>query len=450
MESPRVLIVLLHEYYLFEYFRTLVPALLDAGCTVTIVTYDDAIRRTFSKIHPRCRVERAPALLEPLNGRSANPFFRTILWVGAWIWARIIRRRFDVAVLTWETNAIGYAVSRSLPAVLCYTTTDFYDLNEMIAHHVWRPGNGIDGHSWTHAALCAIDRVCGRRLLPRVGGVVQRYRASHLLVDRCMGFRAENYFGDLRGPVHRTVTGHRIKEHLIAIGASAERVHVVGQPGFDQLYHLRETFNATARAQFRRELHVSLNSTMFVLFLSPSRFTTSQLDEIALVIGTITQRCPSAYLVVKLHPKTAGGELERLMQRLEGMRNQIQFITAFMGDAFNAQLILASDWLVQKQCSLGFLAMMYGVPIISYNILTTNYEDEMYAALDGSIHVRSVEQLAAVLDRLDDDAMRRDLRERQRIACERFCLATDTASARVANVVRELASLRARQLTRSE
>ena len=37
-----------------------------------------------------------------------------------------------------------------------------------------------------------------------------------------------------------------------------------------------------------------------------------------------------------------------------------------------------------------FLAMMYKIPILSYNIKPTNYDDEMYKLIGGSFHANTV------------------------------------------------------------
>lgn len=441
MGGSRIVIPLLYDYYIFAYLRPVIRALAVHGCDVTVVVFHGADAARYTGLP--CVVEHAPLLLRACNARSNRIAFRIILWIGAWTWARVLRRRFDAAVLPGDMRPVWYAIGRTMPAVMCHTSTNFYDYEGTIAFERWQPERRSLWQQRAHRILLTVDRFSGGRILPRAGGVVTRYRSpSLILIDRLMGFRAAGYLGDFSSPMQRTVTGNQMKDVLVRFGADPTAVHVVGHPGFDHLFAFRETFGPEERRQFRVAAGIPIGRRTFCFFLSPSSFTAVQLREVIMVIERIFMHDARAHMILKFHPKTVPSSIAAFRTQLHAHGDAITFITAFRGDEHNARLMLASDVLVQKQCSLGLLAMMYERPMISYNIEETEYEDNMYKVLDASLHAESAQELDAALVQLDDPGVMRVLHTRQRSACERFCLATDTASERVAACIVEHVALR--------
>jgi hypothetical protein len=96
-------------------------------------------------------------------------------------------------------------------------------------------------------------------------------------------------------------------------------------------------------------------------------------------------------------------------------------VTEFGGDEWNGKLVLASECLVQKQSTVGYLAMIYGVPVLSYNLRPTDYDDDMYRLIGGSYHAESRTELVANLEMLGNGDGRRRLAALQAEACRKFC-----------------------------
>ncbi len=85
---------------------------------------------------------------------------------------------------------------------------------------------------------------------------------------------------------------------------------------------------------------------------------------------------------------------------------------------------------------MGFIAILFGTPIISYNLVDTDYEDDMYRILDASFHAESEAELNQAFGNLDDAAALEDLRQRQDAACENFCLRFAQAGPAITQIVR--------------
>ena len=147
-------------------------------------------------------------------------------------------------------------------------------------------------------------------------------------------------------------------------------------------------------------------------------------------------RFPDSFVVLKFHPKTIHTALPEFRRRLDFMADDLLFLREFAGDEFNAHLILASDAIVQKQSTVGFIAIMFGAPIISYNLADTDYEDDMYKILDASFHAESEAELNRAFGNLDDAAALEGLRRRQDAACENFCLRFAQAGPAIGHIAR--------------
>ena len=79
--------------------------------------------------------------------------------------------------------------------------------------------------------------------------------------------------------------------------------------------------------------------------------------------------------------------------------------------------------------------MLTRIPIVSYNILDTEYGDEMYKVLGCSFHAETTEELKNNLKKLDNASELRKLIEQKKRACKRFCLETDSPLENFSEVV---------------
>ena len=173
---------------------------------------------------------------------------------------------------------------------------------------------------------------------------------------------------------------------------------------------------------------------LFSFFLSPSSFSEAQRTEVLRVVEEIDAAIADACFVLKFHPKTRKEDPVAFKSNLESLGERLLIETVFRGDEHNAHLVLASDYVVQKQSTVGFIAMLLGKNIISYNLQDTDYEDDMYKVLDASVHVESIDELRAVLrDIRNGDFV--DLKGKRRDACYKFCLDTCEANKNISKVV---------------
>ncbi|HOW43084.1 MAG TPA: hypothetical protein P5110_07325 [Candidatus Omnitrophota bacterium] len=421
-----IVIPLLNEYYLFDYFSLLVRTLLDKGFSVDVVTFDASVLSRYATIDPRIKVVRGFGPVGLLLPRTGRGIFNAALWGFAWIWAALLKRRYDFAIVPADNTPVWYAICRIMPALTCHTTTEYIDIASTIKRDSLRKPLAF-GH-------VLLDKVSGKRWLPRVNGVVVRFPRS-LLVDRLMGFRGRNYYMGCSGKAIVTVTGPRIKENLAAFGVGAGRVRVVGNPNYDFLPGLVASFDDHQRRLFLQELGVRQTGSIFSLFLSPSSFSEIQIREVMDVLRTVYATVPEACCVVKFHPKTRSESLDRFREELLPRGDRARLLTGFSGDEFNARLMLVSKAVIQKQSTLGFLAMRLRRPVISYHLFETAYEDDMYEIIGGNVRARTTEELAGFLKRLDDPAFTAAMERSQQEACSRFCVETVSCGEEIASIV---------------
>ncbi len=125
----------------------------------------------------------------------------------------------------------------------------------------------------------------------------------------------------------------------------------------------------------------------------------------------------------------------RFRRRLQAIGGNLLMLTEFGGDEFNTRLILLSHCVVQKQSGVGYIAMMLQVPIISYNLVETDYQDDMYKIIGGSFHAETVGELEAALDRLETPEAREDLARKQEEACRRYCAVVESPCSEISRVI---------------
>ncbi|GJL54494.1 MAG: hypothetical protein NPIRA02_16260 [Nitrospirales bacterium] len=145
------------------------------------------------------------------------------------------------------------------------------------------------------------------------------------------------------------------------------------------------------------------------------------MNEVVTVIDSIRKKNQDSQFLLKFHPKTVQTAIKRFKNALTGYDNDVRFVVEFFGDDHNTLLVLASDFLLQKQGTVGFIAMLCRLPIISYNFYTTDDDDDMYENIGGSFHVRDVSELNETLDRLTTPEGLAESARRQQFACENFC-----------------------------
>jgi len=429
----RVIIPLFYYYYFFEFFAPIIREFVRRGHQVTVLTWDERVNQQYSGI-PGVALEDCPRVVSALWNRSNKPFFRTGLWVVSWVWGMRLKSRFDVVILPFDNKPVWYVMSRLIRSVYCHTSVEFIDLNLTLEREIYKKKE-----DWVEKWYFALDKLFRGKILPRLGENRLRFFADRLFFDRIMGWRAPNHLCGFSGVNLLTVAGSENKEAYAKAGIGKDRIVVAGNPNFDCLDAIREEFDVTRRLHFKKELGIESGGKIFSFFLSPSSFSDDQIREIVLVVDTICKCMPNANIVIKFHPKTGPKFLGVFRSELEAICNQFVLIDEFSGDKFNAELMLVSDCIVQKQSTLGLMAMRYSIPVLSYNLVRTDYEDNMYKILGGSEHVESVVELKRALGSLFDPDAKRRMKTAQRQACEKFCIHTDSAASNIVDAVELIA-----------
>jgi len=431
-KRKRILLPLLYPYYLFEYLEYVALHLAEKGFVVKVVTFSEEVRTQYERIHDHINVVNGPFLLRALLGRSGKVYARPFLWVVSWVWSCIQKRRYDFVILPWDNKPIWYTLGKCLPSLSSHTTTEFMNAKkteEKYTETESRRGTRV---------VKFIDSYLWRGFLPRVGGSISKYRPLRLIIDRVCGFHAKNYLGGFGGSHIFTVTGEAIRENYVQLGLRKKQIEVVGSPGYDRLIRVRDTFQDEDQKRFKEEHGLPLDQEIITFFLSPSTFSDIQKKEVMEVVGTLSKEKPTAFFVLKFHPKTVLEDIAFFKDAVDGLLQgsaQYKIVTDFSGDAYNAKLMLVSSCLVQKQCTLGFLAMMLRVPMISYNFYVTDYEDDMYEMMNGSWHVDSRQGLREAISFLETPEKQNELLAMQKRACEKYCLDGGDACNRISRIV---------------
>lgn len=430
LRRKRILIPYFWSYYLFDYMKFLVPQLSKDGFDVVILTYQEAVVESLSG----CQIEVrwVPAGLRYLIARSSRIPHRICLWLAAWCWGLVLRKQYDFVILPWDNRPVWYVLSCVMPSLTCHNTTELMDVDLTLKRDRYRGGDSRN--LLLHKVLLSIDTVLGGRFLPRFSGQITKFSPKQLVIDRLMGYRAQSFLHGFSKVDYFTVSGHKIKENCRVLGIDESKVIVTGNPNYDTLSHVKNSFGTIEQERFRENLGIKKNSMLFSFFLSPSSFSKVQMTEVLQVVREIDAAIANACFVLKFHPKTRKADPIAFKSNLESLGKRLLIETVFRGDEHNAHLVLASDYVVQKQSTVGFIAMLLGKNIISYNLQDTDYEDDMYKVLDASVHVESTEELRSVLRDIRNGEFA-DLKGKQRDACHKFCLDTYEANKNISKVV---------------
>lgn len=430
--GKKILVPYFSFYYLFDYLRFLVPQLRKDGFDVTVLTYQQKVVEAFKGID-KVKIVWVPRIMKYLIGCSNKSLHRIGLWVFGWIWGLMLKAQYDFVITPWDNKPMWYILSRLIPSLTCHNTTELIDTDLTLKRDRYKKSR--DKGKFRHKIFLGIDKVSGSKFLPRLGGQITKYFPRQLMIDRLMGCWSPNFFCGF-GPVdYFTVSGHKIKENYIKLGIDRRKMIVTGNPSYDHLLRLKEDFTAERRKMFREELKIAQDLKIFTFFLSPSSFTQTQIDEVLVVAKEIYSKVAGIFFILKFHPKTRKIDPPKFDNEFKRFTNNFLIITDYIDEAYNAKLVLISDFLVQKQCTAGFIAILFRKPIISYNIFATDYEDAMYKVLDASVHVGSIEDLQRVLSDIVEKKSFVDLEKRQEKACENYCLNIYEANKNISKVV---------------
>ena len=171
------------------------------------------------------------------------------------------------------------------------------------------------------------------------------------------------------------------------------------------------------------------------MFLSPSFFSKEQVDEVTIIIETVLAFDSKASLCLKFHPKTEKRFIEIFDNLLSQRTSRYKIISGSTGDKVNLDIVLSSKCIIQKQSTVGFIAMMTSVPMISYNLIETDYYDDMYKYMEASWHCETATEVTNKLSALNDLEEVQKLRGKQQTACSNFCLRNDSATNSIVEII---------------
>jgi hypothetical protein len=431
--KKRILIPLFYDYYLFEYLKDLIPQLIKDGHTVYFVYGDLHTKKLYSHIEG-LKFIKLPHIIRILMNRIRYSAVYTVFWVVGKIWVPYFIRKYRInfSVLPSDIRPLFYIISKTVPSLTVHNTTEHIDFNSTLARDDIKKSE-IYKTIWFNFYKF-IDLISKGKLFYRVNNQILNFN-HRLLIDRMMGRSSKTNYIGFSGITYLTVTGFKIKENLVRSGLKESNIHVVGHPAYDKLTNLRNNFSNKIKDEFLKENNIPKNKDIVTLFLSPSSFSDNQRNEIMRVTRVLVENVSNIFIIIKFHPKTRKEDPSRFQAEISKFTQSFILMTKFKGDYFNAKLMLASEFIVQKQCTLGFMAMLFRVPMISYNITKTDYEDDMYEILDASFHVKSIESLKEAIKKVQDPASLDRLSKLQKIACKKYCLDTVHANEAISKII---------------
>ena len=239
--------------------------------------------------------------------------------------------------------------------------------------------------------------------LRRVQGELIDFNGNDVL-DSLIGLTSVHRENGCNGVKYLCVMGSRYSENYRKIGVDSKttEIFVVGNPSCEFCHQLNAEFGQKEKRAFLECSGLPGDKDLFSLFISPSLLSTNQVKEIMMVIDTISRVKDDIHFAVKLHPKTTRQSVCAVRDALGNLDGKATLFTDFTDDVFNAKLIKCSRAVVQKQSTLGFLALIFRVPILSYNLIDTNYHDDLFKMLNISVHSETVDQMMEAVAMLDD------------------------------------------------
>ena len=427
MKKKRVLVPYFEDYYLFEYLSEVSVTLQKSGYEVTVLTADKTIFDRFNE--SQISVDYVPLIIRLLRRRSGNLIIRSLLWIAGYIWIFAIRKQFDFAIIPWDNKPLWYIILRRFPSLTVHNTTNLMDLNFEITSYK---------SSSSHQFSQFLEKITGMSLLPRLGGVILKHNRFWYL-DKVFGMKSKNLVQGFSEIEYMTVTGNKIKDTLIEAGIDLNKTKIIpaGNPAYDGFINYSKDFTSRRRWKLKESLGLNPSLDLYSMFLSPSFFSEVQQEEVITVFGAILEFNANASLCLKFHPKTEKKFIDTFEGLLSERTDNYKVISGFTGDQLNLDIILSSECILQKQSTVGFIAMMSSIPIISYNIAETDYYDDMYKYMSASWHCETAEEILYSLNLLNEEDELTKLRDLQKVACSNFCIRNNSVSESIAQIIDE-------------
>ena len=415
----------INNYYLFEYLVKLSKELQISGYELTVMTADSAVMTNFE--NTSIKVKLFPLIIRIFLRGSGNILMRSLLWLSGRFWVETLKNKYDFALIPWDNKPIWYLILKRLPSLTVHNTTNLMDLKFEVESYKSKK---------SHKAAKIFERIFKKKILPRLDNVVLKHNKFWYL-DKLFGLKSENLVQGFSGIDYMTVTGNKMKVTLEEAGISrlGTKIFPVGNPAYDGFLSYANNFDEKKKYDFKESMGMEIDKDLYSLFLSPSHFNTNQIQEISFVAESILKFDSEAGIIMKFHPKTEKEFLIQFENIISKITSNYKIISGFTGDQFNLDIILSSKCILQKQSTVGFIAMITSVPIISYNLLDTDYYDDMYKFMKASWHCETSEELSECLEALNDVHRLDELKRRQANACDNFCLRNESSIHSIIDVI---------------
>lgn len=430
--SKKILYAWFDDYYLFSYGFELIDSLLNNGFDVTVLLKDSKVACQLHSINKDAKLNIVPSVIRILSNRSNYILIRILFWVAVRLYVRRISKNYDFAIVPWDNRILWYLISQKIPSLTVHNTTNFINIDLMVEYEAFENNKK---NKLINKILVFIHNYCGVKILPVINNTILDF-SRFWIVDKIMGKKSVNNIQGFSGIKYLTVTGEEVKNSYekmgVGVGQSKTIIKVVGNPSYDKLKSIH--LNSKERDEIRSSLNIPFGVKVYSLFLSPSNFTDNQLKEILLVINAVSVAEKNPWFLIKFHPKTSSSEVNKVKAAMPNCN--VTFIDYYIDEIFNLKLILISECLLQKQSTVGYIAMIKHVPVISYNLLQTNYFDDMYEKIGGSFHSKSVDQLINNINFYQTELGKAEMVRRQDLATKNFCKADSMACEDISLIIK--------------
>ncbi len=400
--KKKILIPLLHDYYLYNYLYILSEKLVQKNFNVTFLTFDTKVKEKLSK-NKKIDVRFAPKILLFLINRSNNIFFRFLLWIFSYFWSLKIKNNYDLIILPNDQKPYFYCLGLFMPSIIIYVATEFMNLNSTLNYYKTKKP------------------------------------PKFLLFDKIMGYKPKDRI--LGSAKNLIVTGHEQKKNYEILCKQSNlkdrNVFVGGMPNYENIFKIKKNWNKKKRNSFLKSLNINYKKIIYSFFLTYSKYDEIKIKEIYILINEISKNKKNCFFLLTLHPKTRKDDIKKIKFFLKKFDNY-KLIFGRGNEDFNAKVILSSNILFQKQSTVGFLIMLLKKPLISYNILDTQYEDNMYEIMGNSFHCKTISKLKKTLKFINNKKKIRLLEKKQEKACYKFCYPFTSPANRIINIINKI------------
>ena len=164
-----------------------------------------------------------------------------------------------------------------------------------------------------------IESVFKINLMPRFMGEITRH-GFHWYIDKLMGMGSSSLIQGFSGIELMAVTGEQIKKNLMLAGLNHNpSIHVIGNPSYEGFLGYARNFSDSKKKDLLESLGFTGDDRLFTLFLSPSKFTKTMIEEIKLVLSTIKDYSKEVAVCLKFHPKTNEIDINQITKMLDSL-----------------------------------------------------------------------------------------------------------------------------------